>query len=53
MLEAGISSTRRIAAFWGIAPLVPQAAARPVAPAQAFDLANVINGAFRRAGLIR
>lgn len=53
MLEAGISSTRRIAAFWGIAPLVSDAATSPAAPALAFDLADVINGAFRRAGLIR
>jgi poly(hydroxyalkanoate) depolymerase family esterase len=54
MLEAGISSTRRIAAFWGIAPPVAQAAARPAAPATGgFDLADVINDAFRRAGLLR
>jgi poly(hydroxyalkanoate) depolymerase family esterase len=60
MLEAGISSTRRIAAFWGIAPLVAQPEARPTAagpaaarPTPPFDLGDVINGALRRAGLLR
>jgi poly(hydroxyalkanoate) depolymerase family esterase len=52
MLEAGISSTRRIAAFWGIAPVVAEPAARPAAAAVSFDLADMINGAFRRAGLL-
>ncbi|MFZ4689762.1 MAG: alpha/beta hydrolase family esterase [Polymorphobacter sp.] len=55
MLEAGISSTRRIAAFWGIAPAV--AAARPgdtPKPAQtAGGVADVINMALRQAGLLR
>lgn len=58
MLEAGISSTRRIAAFWGIAPAVANnvRSARPAPAASATvpsDVANVINDALRQAGLLR
>jgi hypothetical protein len=61
MLEAGIASTRRIAAFWGIAPeVVEGAAAVPAtplfpAPAPVNDQrpAAVIDRALRQAGLIR
>jgi poly(hydroxyalkanoate) depolymerase family esterase len=53
MLEAGISSTRRIAAFWGIAPAVANTAGTARAPAPAMDFAELINGALRQAGLLR
>jgi poly(hydroxyalkanoate) depolymerase family esterase len=53
MLEAGISSTRRIAAFWGIAPLVANTAAAPRPVAAATDVAEIINSALRQAGLLR
>jgi hypothetical protein len=59
MLETGISSTRHIAAFWGIAPAVAPATARapllPTAMAQmpAGGVADVINVALRQAGLMR
>lgn len=51
MLEAGISSTRRIAAFWGIAPKVAEGPT-PVAR-QESGVEAMINGALRQAGLIR
>jgi poly(hydroxyalkanoate) depolymerase family esterase len=52
MLEAGISSTRRIATFWGLAVgAAPRARARP-APAKP-DLASVVTAALRKAGLLR
>ncbi|WP_426169986.1 extracellular catalytic domain type 1 short-chain-length polyhydroxyalkanoate depolymerase [Sandarakinorhabdus sp. DWP1-3-1] len=58
MLEAGISSTRRIAGFWGIAPVQAAGAAKPAAPAAPAAPAEtgmeaMINGALRQAGLIR
>jgi poly(hydroxyalkanoate) depolymerase family esterase len=65
MLDAGISSTRRIAAFWGIAPEVAAGpAVAPVAPAfntpfaTSFETsyngaAAVIDNALRQAGLLR
>jgi poly(hydroxyalkanoate) depolymerase family esterase len=59
MLETGISSTRHIAAFWGIAPAVAPSTARapllPTAMAQmpAGGVADVINVALRQAGLMR
>lgn len=55
MLEAGISSTRRIAAGWGIAPAVAavphRAAAGPVGGIVGVD--GVIGKALRQAGLLR
>lgn len=62
MLDAGISSTYRIAASWGIAPLVAPAmpeeavqagaaAPRPT-PAALFDPTATINEALRAAGLM-
>jgi poly(hydroxyalkanoate) depolymerase family esterase len=65
MLEAGISSTYRIAAAWGLVPIVaPQSRARPAgrssSPAAGarsaglrIDPAKVINDALRAAGLIK
>ncbi|KQT34724.1 hypothetical protein ASG29_00730 [Sphingomonas sp. Leaf412] len=60
MLDAGISSTYRIAASWGIVPaeapaVAPGAAAQaaPAATAGAFDPARMIDDALRAAGLIR
>ncbi len=58
MLDAGISSTYRIAATWGIVPAVPPLrvtatpAAAPISSAR-FDPAGTINDALRAAGLIR
>ncbi len=57
MLDAGISSTRRIAAFWNIAPAVangPTPAAAP-APVQRVEsgVEAMINSALRQAGLMR
>jgi len=52
MLEAGLSSTRRIAAFWGIAPEVAAGAATP-ALAPFVGPAAVIDRALRQAGLLR
>ena len=51
MLEAGISSTRRIAAFWGIAPAVADGPVPLVR--QESGVEAMINGALRQAGLIR
>ena len=66
MLDVGISSTRRIAAFWGIAPAVaataaPAPAARepqrlrpePATSRQPSGVAAVIDDALRAAGLLR
>jgi poly(hydroxyalkanoate) depolymerase family esterase len=59
MLDVGLSSTRRIAAFWAIAPAVaaPVAAASqrpPVMPAPGWpDAQAVIGQALRQAGLLR
>jgi poly(hydroxyalkanoate) depolymerase family esterase len=69
MLDVGISSTRRIAAFWGVAPAAAAAAsARSVVPSDArkpqrlhpepqarepAGVAAVINDALRAAGLLR
>ncbi|MEG8038854.1 PHB depolymerase family esterase [Sphingomonas sp. LR60] len=58
MLDAGISSTYRIAAAWGIVPaLAPlRAVETPIAPfpsSTRFDPAATINEALRGAGLIR
>lgn len=68
MLDVGLSSTRRIAAFWGIADAVGMRPAsdttRPVQrltrmptpaalPDQPAGVANVINDALRAAGLLR
>ncbi|MCP3736006.1 PHB depolymerase family esterase [Sphingomonas sp. RP10(2022)] len=67
MLDVGVSSTRRIAAFWGIAPM-PAAIAAPATapapqrlrsvpgiavPAALKGPATVINDALRAAGLLR
>lgn len=60
MLEAGISSTRAIAAFWGLAPglSAPTAAATKAAPAAfltpaANGVEAIIGRALRQAGLLR
>ncbi len=55
MLEAGISSTRRIADFWGIAPLATAIVA-PVRPSPSADhhgIEAAIGQALRQAGLLR
>lgn len=57
MLEAGTSSTRRIAQFWGIVPEAERSSVRassnPVHPGQrlSFDVHTVIDAALRRAGI--
>ncbi len=58
MLDVGVSSTRRIAAFWGIAPAVvarPGAQRLHVVPprSEGAGVASVINDALRAAGLLR
>ena len=62
MLDVGISSTRRIAAFWGIGPAVadaPPARQRqrlrpePTARREPVGVAAVIDDALRAAGLLR
>ncbi len=55
MLEAGISSTRRIAAFWGLAPPLQDSVSDPArASAPAGNGAEFfINQALRQAGLLR
>ena len=62
MLDVGISSTRRIAAFWGIAPAVADAPAarepqrlrpEPSARREPTGVAAVIDDALRAAGLLR
>ncbi len=63
MIDAGISSTYRIAASWGIVPAIapasrPPAASTPPAGAEitgsrAFDPGQVINSALRAAGLLK
>ena len=61
MLDVGIASTRRIAAFWGIAPAVAAPAARGSAKLtrvstprrEPAGVAGVINDALRAAGLLR
>ncbi|WP_271300303.1 extracellular catalytic domain type 1 short-chain-length polyhydroxyalkanoate depolymerase [Sphingomonas sp. CV7422] len=60
MLDVGISSTRRIAAFWGLAPALSTGEARPrltrvtpPTPQRAGGVAGVINDALRAAGLLR
>lgn len=52
MLDVGVSSTRRIAAFWGIAPGVAASAPRKAAPAES-GIESLINTALRQAGLLR
>lgn len=52
MLEAGIASTRHIAAFWGIAPDVAVSkAGKPATPGG--GVTDIINSALRQAGLLR
>lgn len=55
MLEAGISSTRRIAGFWGIAPEVADGLSMPMADAMAAatGVEGIIDRALRQAGLLR
>jgi poly(hydroxyalkanoate) depolymerase family esterase len=54
MLDAGLSSTRRIAAFWGIAPEVAAGVApAAAAPGPFAGAAAVIDQALRQAGLLR
>jgi poly(hydroxyalkanoate) depolymerase family esterase len=64
ILEAGISSTRRIAQFWGLAPAaalrpadalpeIEAALMRHPAPAQAKEKQNLVMRALRAVGLIR
>ena len=62
MLDVGRSSTRRIAAFWGIAPAVAETVAstrapqrlQPVpSPREPTGVGAVINDALRAAGLLR
>jgi poly(hydroxyalkanoate) depolymerase family esterase len=58
MLECGISSTRHIAAFWGLTEKVPARAASPKAataakPVMAPSASKVIEDALRAAGLMR
>jgi poly(hydroxyalkanoate) depolymerase family esterase len=58
MLDVGLSSTDRIAAFFGIAPEPPRRAERPPRTAEhpatpANDVQDVIENALRAAGLMR
>jgi poly(hydroxyalkanoate) depolymerase family esterase len=55
MLDAGISSTRRIAAFWDVAPLSAAANRHEPPPvhSRAFDIGGVIGRALRSAGLMK
>jgi poly(hydroxyalkanoate) depolymerase family esterase len=53
MLEAGLSSTRRIAAFWGIAPEVAAGVVPAGMPGPFAGAAAVIDQALRQAGLLR
>ncbi|MGP7795195.1 extracellular catalytic domain type 1 short-chain-length polyhydroxyalkanoate depolymerase [Sphingomonas sp. CLY1604] len=63
MLDVGLSSTRRIAAFWGIAPALaerpgtpaaaPTPSPAPAPPQAGSSPAAVINEALRAAGLLR
>ncbi len=62
MLDVGLSSTRHIAAFWGIAPVPAAQPAREAtreatrsqpAPRETAGVATVINDALRAAGLLR
>lgn len=55
MLDVGLSSTRRIAAFWGIARAVGVAQARAADAGGARDggVAGIVNDALRAAGLLR
>jgi poly(hydroxyalkanoate) depolymerase family esterase len=58
MLDVGLSSTDRIAAFFGIASMPasrtgPRSAPPPVPPAPANDVQSVIENALRAAGLMR
>ncbi len=54
MLEAGVSSTRRIAAFWGLAAVPAARAGTPETTALSGESAieALINGQLRRAGLL-
>lgn len=60
MLEAGISSTRKIAQFWGLAAqpgrrsvrAAPASRPSPV-PAASMDVTAIIEGALRKAGLMK
>jgi poly(hydroxyalkanoate) depolymerase family esterase len=52
MLETGVSSTRRIAAFWGIAPaVVNSGVVAPIAAPSGIEA--IIGNALRQAGLLR
>ncbi len=54
MLEAGISSTRRIAAFWGLVPEPAAARRMPQQPRAAVGgIEAIIDQALRQAGLVR
>jgi poly(hydroxyalkanoate) depolymerase family esterase len=55
MLDVGLSSTARIGAFFGIAPVPAQAATTPAKkrPAAAADVSHVIEAALKTAGLTR
>ncbi len=55
MLDVGLSSTRRIAAFWGIARAVGAAQARATDAGGTQDggVAGIVNDALRAAGLLR
>lgn len=55
MLDVGLSSTRRIAAFWGIARAVGAAQAHAADAGGARDggVAGIVNDALRAAGLLR
>ncbi len=54
MLEAGISSTRRIAAFWGMVPEPAAIRAAPQKPSTVTGgLEAIIDKALRQAGLVR
>ena len=54
MLDVGISSTRRIAHFWGLAPAALHRKPRPEAAAEpAGGILHTIENALRQAGLMR
>ncbi len=54
MLDVGLSSTRRMAAFWGIAPVVAAPALQsPTQPGPASSITGIIEDALRSAGLRR
>lgn len=57
MLDVGLSSTRRIAAFWGLAPLLAAGEARAATAAPGWPggggVETMIGNALRQAGLLR